>query len=117
MTFDETNAKILALLQHDSSLTNEAIGREVNLSSTAVIKRVRKLRDSGVIEATVAVLSVQSAGPLVNALVLCAFDPDGAATAADWGPAVPSGVALSPLVEIPVVPLGEPGKAIAGDLA
>ena len=31
MTFDETNAKILALLQHDSSLTNEAIGREVNL--------------------------------------------------------------------------------------
>src|SRR6185369_15309152 len=48
MTFDETNAKILALLQRDSSLTNEAIGSEVNLSSTAVIKRVKKLRDSGV---------------------------------------------------------------------
>ena len=29
MTFDETNAKILALLQRDSSLTNEAIGSEV----------------------------------------------------------------------------------------
>ena len=82
MIFDETNAKILALLQRDSSLTNEAIGREVNLSSTAVIKRVKKLRDSGVIEATVAVLSLQSAGPLVSALVLCSFDPDGAATMA-----------------------------------
>src|SRR3954471_23861459 len=80
MTFDETNAKILALLQRDSSLTNEAIGSEVNLSSTAVIKRVKKLRDSGVIEATVAVLSLQSAGPLVSALVLCSFDPDGAGT-------------------------------------
>src|SRR4051812_30060284 len=80
MTFDETNAKILALLQRDSSLTNEAIGSEVNLSSTAVIKRVKKLRDSGVIEATVAVLSLQSAGPIVSALVLCSFDPDGAAT-------------------------------------
>jgi len=83
MTFDETNAKILALLQHDSSLTNEAIGSAVNLSSTAVIKRVKKLRNSGVIEATVAtvaVLSLQSAGPLVSALVLCSFDPDGAAT-------------------------------------
>ena len=80
MTFDETNAKILALLQRDSSLTNEAIGRAVNLSSTAVIKRVQKLRDSGIIEATVAVLSLQSAGPFVSALVLCSFDPDGAAT-------------------------------------
>jgi DNA-binding Lrp family transcriptional regulator len=50
MTFDETNAKILALLQRDSSLTNEAIGSEVNLSPTAVIKRVKKLPDSGVIE-------------------------------------------------------------------
>ena len=80
MTFDETNAKILALLQRDSSLTNEAIGSAVNLSPTAVIKRVKKLRDSGVIEATVAVLSLQSAGPIVAALVLCSFDPDGAAT-------------------------------------
>src|SRR3954462_8397470 len=80
MTFDETNAKILALLQRDSSLTNEALGSEVNLSSTAVIKRVKKLRDSGVIEATVAVLSLQSAGPFVSALVLCSLDPDGAAT-------------------------------------
>src|SRR4051812_39055400 len=79
MTFDETNAKILALLQRDSSLTNEAIGSEVNLSSTAVIKRVKKLRDSGIIEATVAV-SLQAAGPIVSALVLCSFDPDGAAT-------------------------------------
>ena len=80
MTSDETNAKILALLQRDSSLTNEAIGSEVNLSSTAVIKRVKKLRDSGVIEATVALLSLQSAGPIVSALVLCSFAPDGAAT-------------------------------------
>src|SRR3954470_2467462 len=80
MTFDETNAKILALLQRDSSLTNEAIGSEVNLSSTTVIKRVKKLRDSGIIEATVAVLSLQAAGPIVSALVLCSFDPDGAAT-------------------------------------
>ena len=80
MTFGETNAKILALLQRDSSLTNEPIGSAVNLSSTAVIKRVKKLRDSGIIEATVAVLSLQAAGPIVSALVLCSFDPDGAAT-------------------------------------
>src|SRR3954454_9550703 len=49
MTFDGIDAKILALLQTNNRLTSEEIGRRIHLSSTAVAKRVKKLRESGLI--------------------------------------------------------------------
>ena len=80
MTFDGIDAKILALLQTNNRLTSEEIGRRIHLSSTAVAKRVKKLRESGLIAAEVAVLDLEAVGPFVGALVLCSFDPDGVIT-------------------------------------
>ena len=47
MILDGIDAKILALLQTNNRLTSEEIGRRIYLSSTAVAKRVKKLRESG----------------------------------------------------------------------
>jgi len=80
MTFDGIDAKILALLQTNNRLTSEEIGRRIHLSSTAVAKRVKKLRESGLIAAEVAVLELDAVGPFVAALALCSFDPDGIVT-------------------------------------
>ena len=80
MTFDGIDAKILALLQTNNRLTSEEIGRRIHLSSTAVAKRLKKLRESGLIAAEVAVLDLEAVGPFVGALVLCSFDPDGVIT-------------------------------------
>src|SRR3954452_3469686 len=65
-TLDGVDAKILALLQTNNRLTSEEIGRRIHLSSTAVAKRVKKLRESGLIAAEVAVLDLEAVGPFVD---------------------------------------------------
>ena len=88
MTLDETDAKIVALLQGSTRLTNEEIGRKVNLSPTAVAKRRKRLDQSGVISAQVAVLDLNAVGPFVSAHVLCSFQPGGAAIIDEFTDAV-----------------------------
>jgi len=80
MTLDGVDGKILALLQTNNRLTSEEIGRRIHLSSTAVAKRVKKLREGSLIAAEVAVLDLEAVGPFVGALALCSFDPDGIVT-------------------------------------
>jgi Lrp/AsnC family transcriptional regulator len=53
---DRTDRKILILLQHDSSLTAEEIGERVGLSKAPCWRRIQRLRESGVIRRTVALL-------------------------------------------------------------
>jgi Lrp/AsnC family transcriptional regulator, leucine-responsive regulatory protein len=77
MIRDRKDAQILALLQSNCRLTAESIGDAIGLSPTAVTRRLRRLRESGTIEAEVAILSMKVAGPFVTALVLCTLDPDG----------------------------------------
>lgn len=52
-TFDR---KLLQLVQHDAELTAEALGERVGLSASAVLRRLKRLRASGVIAATVAIV-------------------------------------------------------------
>jgi DNA-binding Lrp family transcriptional regulator len=54
---DEKDHDILRLVQRDARLTAEAISQQVGLSPPAVQKRLKKLRDTGVIERDIAVLS------------------------------------------------------------
>ncbi|MCT4609872.1 MAG: Lrp/AsnC family transcriptional regulator [Pelagimonas sp.] len=54
---DEKDHNILRLMQRDARLTAEAISQQVGLSPPAVQKRLKKLRDTGVIERDIAVLS------------------------------------------------------------
>ena len=46
---DETDVQILDLLQTDARISNAEIARNVNLAPSAVLERVRKLEEKGVI--------------------------------------------------------------------
>lgn len=54
---DAHDWRILALLQADASLSNQALAEEVNLSPATCHRRVQRLTQAGVIEKRVAILS------------------------------------------------------------
>ncbi|UWQ91103.1 Lrp/AsnC family transcriptional regulator [Aliisedimentitalea scapharcae] len=66
---DETDHKILKLVQGDARLTAETISLDVGLSQAAVQKRLKKLRDTGVIEKEIAVLSPAKLGREMTVIV------------------------------------------------
>lgn len=55
---DDTDIRILRLLQHNARLTIKEIGAEVHLSSTPIYERLRRLEREGYIKRYVAVLDV-----------------------------------------------------------
>jgi len=57
MTLDAFDRKILEQYQHDTRIPAETIGAVVGLSATAVQRRLKRLRENGVIAAEIAVLS------------------------------------------------------------
>jgi len=56
MIFDQTDKKLLHLLQNDSKQTNKALSNQLNLSVTAVYERIRKLEKNGIIRQYVALV-------------------------------------------------------------
>lgn len=56
MRLDETDKKLLALLQHDSKKTTKELSLKLNLSATAVYERIKKLEKEGIINRYVALL-------------------------------------------------------------
>jgi Lrp/AsnC family transcriptional regulator len=59
---DNTDLKILAILQGDASLSVAEIASRVNLSQTPCWRRIQRLEEQGVIERRVAVLNPESIG-------------------------------------------------------
>ncbi len=59
---DEANVQILSLMQQDAALTADEIAEEVGLSASAVQKRLRQMRASGVIEREAAIVSADALG-------------------------------------------------------
>ena len=53
---DNTDKKILHLLQQDSTMSLSDLAEQVNLSSTPCWKRVKKLQDEGIIKSRVALV-------------------------------------------------------------
>jgi Lrp/AsnC family transcriptional regulator len=53
---DKIDRRILALLQRDGELTAEEIGKRVGLSKAPCWRRIRRLRENGTIQRTVALL-------------------------------------------------------------
>lgn len=66
---DEKDLEILKLVQQDARLTAEALGYEIGLSPPAVQKRLKKLRETGVIERDIAVLSPAALGRGMTVIV------------------------------------------------
>lgn len=63
---DDYDRKILRIIQLDAERPASTIAGEVNLSASAVQRRIKRLKDLGVIVATVAVVDAKKVGrPLV----------------------------------------------------
>jgi Lrp/AsnC family leucine-responsive transcriptional regulator len=54
---DELDKKLLRMLQQNNRLTADELGEKVSLSSSAVQRRLKRLRDDGIIEADVSIIS------------------------------------------------------------
>lgn len=76
---DAFDLRILARYQHDTRLTAEAIGAEVGLSAAAVQRRLKRLRETGVIEAEIARVSPRAVGLPVTCIVAVDIDRERAA--------------------------------------
>jgi Lrp/AsnC family transcriptional regulator, leucine-responsive regulatory protein len=75
---DQTDLKILAVLQVDASLTNHALAARVHVSPATCLRRVKQLVDRGVIERRVALLSAEALGHGLTAIVEVSLDRQSA---------------------------------------
>ena len=66
---DRLDRRILECLQRDAGTTNQALADRVGLSPSACLARVRRLRESGTIERTVALLDPAAVGPHLELVV------------------------------------------------
>ncbi|MEO1108005.1 MAG: Lrp/AsnC family transcriptional regulator [Pseudomonadota bacterium] len=66
---DDKDLELLALVQKNARQTAESLGSEIGLSTPAVQKRLKKLRETGVIEKEIAVLSPPKLGRELTVIV------------------------------------------------
>jgi Lrp/AsnC family leucine-responsive transcriptional regulator len=69
MNLDTLDRQILALYQHDTRVPSEQIGAQVGLSAAAVQRRLKRLRDTGVVVAETASLDCAKLGLGLTAIV------------------------------------------------
>ena len=62
MELDGFDRKLLRAVQADNQLNAEALGEAVGLSPSACLRRLRRLREAGVIEAEIAVVAPETLG-------------------------------------------------------
>ena len=62
MTIDRFDKHLLRMLQQNNRLTSDELANEVGLSSSAVQRRLKRLRDEKIIEADVSIISPAVAG-------------------------------------------------------
>jgi DNA-binding Lrp family transcriptional regulator len=76
---DAFDFQILARYQHDTRVTAEAIGDAIGLSAAAVQRRLKRLRETGVIEAEMARVSAKAVGFPLTCVVAVDIEREGAA--------------------------------------
>jgi Lrp/AsnC family leucine-responsive transcriptional regulator len=59
---DETDRRLLRILQRDGRITNQELARQANLSPAACFDRIKRLRDRGVIAGYAALLDPDKVG-------------------------------------------------------
>lgn len=64
---DATDWALLEALQEDASLSNQALADRVHVSPPTCLRRVRRLREAGLIERQVAILSSDRLAPWLGA--------------------------------------------------
>lgn len=69
MNVDQFDKHLLRLLQQNNRLTSDELANEVGLSSSAVQRRLKRLRDEKIIEADVSIVSPAVAGIGITCIV------------------------------------------------
>ena len=77
LTLDEFDHRLLELLQRDAGVTLTALGEAVGLSASAVQRRIKRYRESGLMR-QVAVLNPAQLGNVTLATVLVALERETA---------------------------------------
>lgn len=78
LSLDETDLRLLAVLQADAALTNDELARRAHVSPATSLRRVRRLVESGVIEKRVALLAAERLGPSLTVIAEVSLDHQGA---------------------------------------
>ncbi len=68
-SLDDFDRAILARYQHDTKRAAESIGEEVGLSAAAVQRRIKRMRETGVIQAEIAQIDPARVGLPVTVIV------------------------------------------------
>jgi len=66
---DRIDRHILKCLQVDNRISNQALAEEVGLSPPACLRRVKLLREQGIIMADVAIVNPRALGKVLNIIV------------------------------------------------
>jgi Lrp/AsnC family transcriptional regulator, leucine-responsive regulatory protein len=75
-TVDDTDRALLQRLQHDARQTIEALAAQTNLSTSAVQRRLQRLREDKVIIAEVAIVATQALGQMLTFIVELELERD-----------------------------------------
>lgn len=74
MPMDEIDRRILNALQLDAAQTNAELAAAVHVSPPTCLRRVKQLRESGVIQRQVAIVAPEKVGASLTALVEISLD-------------------------------------------
>lgn len=74
INLDDLDLRILAQLQRDASLTNQDLAAAVHASAATCLRRVRRLRDTGVIQGQVALLDPSRIGVSLTVIIEITLD-------------------------------------------
>lgn len=81
ISVDEIDLKLLDSLQTDASLSNQTLAERVHISPPTCLRRVKRLRDAGLVERKIAVLSTDKLAAItghgLTALVEITLDRQG----------------------------------------
>ena len=71
---DDLDVRILRTLQHDASLSNAALAERVHASAPTCLRRVRRLREAGLIQRQIALLDAARLGATLTAIIEITLD-------------------------------------------
>ena len=69
IALDDHDRRLLTRLQRDTTATTEVLGSEIGLSASSVQRRIKRLRETGVIEREVAILNPDAVGKRMTFVV------------------------------------------------
>ena len=81
---DRIDRKILDLLQADASIRNNDLADQVGLAPSSCLRRVRQLKDAGIITKTIALTDPEQLGRGIKAIVTLKLADHGLEARRDW---------------------------------